>query len=86
MHPLPSSEEAMIFTQWVGRLKEVDLTVRECCRTLCDAAREFTLRANQSTIQAQRAAWTSWLEGGPAAGLRRQHFMSRVATGWVPSP
>ena len=32
-----------------------------------------------------KLAWDSWINDGPAAGLRRQHMLSRVATGWVPS-
>ena len=26
-----------------------------------------------------------WMQEGPAAGLGRQHKMSRVATGWIPN-
>ncbi len=33
-----------------------------------------------------RAAWRSWLHEGPGHGLKRQHAMSRIATGWVFSP
>ena len=32
-----------------------------------------------------RARWISWLNDGPSAGLGRQHKMSRVAIGWVPT-
>ena len=31
------------------------------------------------------ANWRTWLEEGPAKGLKRQHRMSRVANGWTPS-
>ena len=32
------------------------------------------------------ADWHSWLREGPGQGLGRQHRISRVATGWVPTP
>ena len=84
-HQLPSSMEAQTFTEWIGRAASVDLRVHECCLTLRDAAKAHSERATAKAVQAQNAAWTSWLEGGPATGLKRQHQMSRVATGWVPS-
>ena len=31
-------------------------------------------------------SWLSWLQEGPAKGLGAQHYISRVATGWIPSP
>ena len=35
--------------------------------------------------QAACAAWLSWLQEGPSSGLGRQHQMSRVSQGWIPS-
>ena len=35
---------------------------------------------NQSILR-----WQLWVSEGPAKGLRRQHRMSRVANGWIPS-
>ena len=32
------------------------------------------------------AAWSAWLLGEPSTTLRRLHGMTRVTTGWVPSP
>ena len=35
--------------------------------------------------RAQYLAWMTWLQEGPAAGLRRQHQFTKVKTGWVES-
>ena len=45
---------------------------------IAEAAKEYDAR--QSTRR-----WLNWLREGPAAGLGRQHHMSRVAGGWIPS-
>ena len=45
---------------------------------IAEAAKENDAR--QSTRR-----WLNWLREGPAAGLGRQHHMSRVAGGWIPS-
>ena len=45
---------------------------------IAEAARLYD--AKQST-----RSWLTWLHEGPAAGLGRQHQMSRVAGGWIPS-
>ncbi|CAK0854479.1 unnamed protein product [Prorocentrum cordatum] len=37
-------------------------------------------------IQQSDAAWASWLCDGPCKSLGRHHRLSRVASGWVPSP
>ena len=29
--------------------------------------------------------WHAWLEEGPCRGLRRQHQLTRTATGWIPT-
>eukprot|EP00973_Karenia_brevis_P086513 11998076-Karenia_brevis.AAC.1 len=42
-------------------------------------------RAAKHDDHKAHAAWMSWIREGPAQGLRRQHRMSRVAHGWIPS-
>eukprot|EP00972_Heterocapsa_arctica_P017159 2536427-Heterocapsa_arctica.AAC.1 len=37
-------------------------------------------------VRQSNSAWKSWLCDGPAKSLSRHHKLSRVATGWVPSP
>eukprot|EP00973_Karenia_brevis_P036981 5097739-Karenia_brevis.AAC.1 len=32
-----------------------------------------------------RRAWLTWIRDGPAKSLGRQHRLSRVSTGWIPS-
>ena len=43
-------------------------------------------RAVAYDIQQSDAAWASWLCDGPCKSLGRHHRLSRVASGWVPSP
>ena len=45
---------------------------------IAEAAKEYDARQS-----ARR--WLNWLREGHAAGLGRQHHMSRVAGGWIPS-
>ncbi|HUU62073.1 MAG TPA: reverse transcriptase domain-containing protein, partial [Acidimicrobiia bacterium] len=61
---------------------------------LCTPAWVVMLR-RVATVEADKAeaaadikaakAWHDWLHEGPAAGLGRQHKMSRSATGWIPT-
>ena len=43
-------------------------------------------RAIDYDIQRSDAAWASWLCDGPCKSLGRHHRLSRVASGWIPSP
>ena len=45
-------------------------------------------QADNEEAAAGKAAtlkWASWMHEGPAAGLGRQHKMSKVAQGWAPT-
>ncbi len=47
-----------------------------------------TKQADREEAAASKAVtlkWVSWLHEGPAAGLGRQHRMSKVAQGWAPT-
>ena len=49
---------------------------------------EATRRARAAAegyVAARRRSWLNWLHEGPSAGIGRQHTMSRVAGGWIPS-
>ena len=76
---------ARAFRWWIRNLDHRVLysihAVAQLSRTIskiAEAARKYDAR--QST-----RSWLSWLHEGPAAGLGRQHQMSRVAGGWIPS-
>ena len=76
---------ARAFRWWIRNLDHRVLysihAVAQLSRTIgkiAEDARKYDAR--QSTRR-----WLSWLHEGPAAGLGRQHQMSRVAGGWIPS-
>ena len=76
---------ARAFRWWIRNLDHRVLysihAVAQLSRTIgkiAEDARKYDAR--QSTRR-----WLSWLREGPAAGLGRQHQMSRVAGGWIPS-
>ena len=48
-------------------------------------ALKFAEAAEAEADRASTARFLSWLHEAPAAGLGRQHKLSRVATGWIPS-
>ena len=82
---LGSSQSAVVFRTWVSLLSS-DL-LKDKVRVLCKyrSARCIADAAHAHDSNASRQAWHSWLHEGPANGLGRQHFMSRVATGWIPA-
>ena len=48
-------------------------------------AEDSSERIKRAELARTRASWSTWLREGPAAGLNRQHRMSRLVTGWVPT-
>ena len=73
--------------------------VRQWCRAVPPAAlaskasvawlRATALAISRKTAEHDRrraqASWESWLVEGPARGIRRQHALTRVDSGWIPS-
>ncbi len=87
--PVVSEEDTTRRTQfvnWRSGITRAAFSSRPFVLALADAAGrnadDFTRRSKALASK----AWASWLHDGPAAGLRRQHRMSRIATGWVPAP
>jgi hypothetical protein len=60
----------------------VDRVCVACLRFFARAQAEWHAAADQKRAT---DSWKSWLHEGPAAGLKRQHHMSRIAAGWVPT-
>ena len=48
-------------------------------------ALKIAANAEAQADHASTSTFLNWLHEGPAAGLGRQHKLSRVATGWIPS-
>eukprot|EP00973_Karenia_brevis_P089683 12398959-Karenia_brevis.AAC.1 len=63
-----------------------DLGDRGLLARLRSTAFLIAQRATEYDMNASRRSWLTWLQEGPAQGLARQHRMSRVAGGWIPSP
>ena len=76
---------ALAFRTWVNCLRFDMLSVK----CLVVAARRATggiaKAARLHDEHQSRVAWQNWLQEGPARGLGRQHKISRVSSGWVPS-
>jgi hypothetical protein len=92
-HPHPrevlatrEQKEAMkVFSDWrkaisLGMLQHDSVTVM-----LEDVAVKQADREEAAASKATTLKWVSWLHEGPAAGLGRQHRMSKVAQGWAPT-
>ncbi len=84
--PYPSMEvdrEMVAFNVWRRWLAPAVLKDRVWTECFAEHATKF---AENAEAQAERAAtfrFHNWLHEGPAAGLGRQHKLSRVATGWI---
>jgi hypothetical protein len=74
-----------VFKRWIDAVRLCDFQDKVKVHLLCRSAKAIAAVAHQHDDQAARVAWTSWLQEGPAKGLGRQHKMSRVAHGWIPS-
>ena len=49
-----------------------------------DVARTQAGREEEAARKMQNSKWLAWLHDGRAAGLGRQHRMTRTAIGWNP--
>ena len=54
-------------------------------KCFAEHAAKIAERAESQADNASTAQFLSWLHEGPATGPGRQHKLSRVATGWIPS-
>ncbi len=69
---------------WCCRLQQVDVADPVLAAIFQVAASN---NANAMEVRPRAAVatrWQSWLEEGPARGLKRQHRLSRCAVGWFP--
>jgi hypothetical protein len=65
------TEQMLRTSFWVEALGEVATAMAEA------AERTASIHANQ--------AFATWLQDGAAGGLKRQHLLTRTATGWIPT-
>ena len=79
------TDEARVFCVWTDSIVPWMLTDRVQVAGLRCHAHAMARRGADADRRRATASWLSWLEEGPAAGLARQHRLSRVAAGWVPA-
>ena len=80
------SVHSQAFLQWVASITIERLSSREGAAALHATADGVAKRAVLYDERRAEADWHSWLREGPGQGLGRQHRISRVASGWIPTP
>ena len=81
-----TSAHSQAFLQWVTSIAIECLGCRERTAALHAAADGVAKRAALYDERRAEANWHSWLREGPGQGLGRQHRISRVVAGWIPTP
>ena len=78
-------EGATVFRSWFDSIQRGQLFTRQYVVVLRLEANRRAHEAVGADLEARRRSWRAWLHEGPASGIGRQHHMSRVVGGWVPS-
>ncbi len=79
-------DDVMGFLAWRDALPTLSTPPAHAVQAFATAATANAASFVAKTQRQRMNSWTTWLHEGPAAGLRRQHRMSRVASGWIPAP
>ncbi len=79
-------EEAALFERWRALITVPMLRTVPTIMALAEAAKATADRVEHEAEVRARREWHMYLNEGPARGLRRQHAMSKTATGWIPTP
>ena len=82
---LGDSAEALFLQSWISTVNAAMLSDRTCVAHMRFLACKTADRLATADRRQAAASWRSWLQEGPCAGLARQHRMTRIATGWIPS-
>ena len=72
-------------TRWQQHVTTDMVRLPAIASALCRVAMSMSNKITQETQSTHHSNWISWINEGPASGLRRQHRMSRVAIGWIRS-
>ena len=85
----PSHKElqqaVLTFRAWRDRLHWLPLDDAAILKQLYVQALGFAKATAEQASRLAARAFAQWLQDGPAAGLKRQHQMSRTAVGWIPA-
>ena len=73
------------FRSWQSAILPTMLLSRPMVELLRQACVFMSEHLAAEEVELSNLRWQMWVEEGPAKGLRRQHRMSRVAQGWIPS-
>ena len=76
---------ARAFRWWIHNLDHWVLYSIHAVAQLSRAVSKIAEAAKKYDARQSTRRWLSWLHEGPAAGLGRQHHLSRVTGGWIPS-
>ena len=80
-----TSKHSTAFLQWMREVRGSDLTRSSIVARHRLTATAVAAKATRHDEKRAQAAWHTWIRDGPSKGLGRQHRLSRVAGGWVPS-
>ncbi len=78
--------EAALFERWRAMITLAMLRTVPTMLALAKAAGTTAARLERDAELRARREWHMYLNEGPARGLRRQHAMSKTATGRTPTP
>ena len=81
----PQKAAMQAFAEWRGKLTLGMLDHEPAATLLEEVAIKQAEREEAAAGKAATMKWVRWLHEGLAAGLGRQHKMSKVAQGWAPT-
>ena len=75
------TREWYAFVPWMSLARKTGFEHRAWNTALAEVVATATAAADRQAEKRAAEQWTSWFNEGPAKGLRRQHRLSRAATG-----
>jgi hypothetical protein len=73
------------FIAWQGLITEQMLRTPFWVEALGEVATAMAEAAERTASVRASEAFAEWLQDGAAGGLKRQHLLTRTATGWIPT-
>ena len=78
-------EDAAAFSRWRTCLTWATLQQKVWVHTCLDVAVKEAKHVEAKAARLATARFEAWVNDGPAKGHKRQHLLSRAASGWIPS-
>ena len=78
-------DDADAFSRWRSCLSWVPLQQKGWISAFLEVAIKEAKQAEAKAARLASARFEAWVKDGPGLDLKRQHLLSRAATGWVPS-